>query len=200
MPPDLDTLWTLLDQLDGEAESVTFYDAITLIHAARFFDDLPQGLVADWVALHDAPHVTDGARALLGQFLKRLATKQANARRLAQQLIVLKDSGKTLRASIGHTVAVALEARPTSGLAWTLTAAPDCAQVIGPAGGDDAASTSAAGASLVRYGIIPHTVGRGTCRWEERRVGAAVVAPRTGRRGGGQPAGPRTFQLFIIAE
>lgn len=201
MPPDLDTLWTLVDQLDAEAECVTFYDALALVRAARPFEDLPKGFVADWVALHDAPHVTDGARTILGQYLQRLFSRQDNHRRLATQLIVLKDSGKTLRAAIGMPIAIALDARPQHGWVWQWETGPDCLQYDAmPVG------TSPGDAGLkARYVLTPLRSGSGICRFEEVR--AQMDAPpgvmpgkRSKRVRHAEPGVRRVFEIFVIVE
>src|SRR5512139_2031976 len=94
-------LGELLAQLQGSPEPVTFYDALSVVRPLRGDDDPAEPLLHALMALHDAEHTTDGARAVIADYLRALVRRQENQRRLASRPLTLKDQGKTVRAPVG---------------------------------------------------------------------------------------------------
>src|SRR5689334_459201 len=121
MTPALSELTDMLAQLLQEAESVSFYETLTVTREARAHDELPEDVLHAMLVLHDAPQTTDGARDILSAFFKGYSTRLTTQRVLAARPIILKDSGKVARAQPGDTLLIRLDERRSAGYQWQVT-------------------------------------------------------------------------------
>lgn len=111
---------------------MTFLDALRLVRQA------PHATAEDLqalLALYDDRGITDGAREVLGDFLKGRARDLAHERLASEKVLTMSDSGKTVRVRKGHRIELKLPTRPHRGGVWELkTPAEDVSWV--PSGFD----------------------------------------------------------------
>ena len=105
------------------SDSVTFYEAIEVLEAARAIDRLGDAALQDMILLHDAPHVTDGARSILAPYIKIQTGKRMSEMVLAKRPLLLADRNKTARAHPGDTIHLHLAERRASGFLWRVVQA-----------------------------------------------------------------------------
>lgn len=116
--PETEHLLAIVADLLATQDPVTFYEALTVVAAARPISEPEAHTLHALLRLHDAPHLTDGARDILGPFLKSHAQRMQQQRALAKRPILIKDAGKTARAPQGSVLILSLEERRASGLLW----------------------------------------------------------------------------------
>ena len=126
--------WRLVDS----PEPISFLDVVMLLRRSRQLGSPGDDELMALVALHDAPHTTDGARRILGEYLSGWAKRQQTQRDLGARAVLKRDSGKTARVVAGASVRVDLEERRRAGYRWEveeIKGPGSCARVV-EAGGD----------------------------------------------------------------
>lgn len=108
------TAWRLVDS----PEPISFLDVVMLLRRSRQVGAPVNNELVALVALHDAPHTTDGARRILGEYLSGWAKRQQTQRDIGARTVLKRDSGKTARVAVGAAVRVELEARRSAGYRW----------------------------------------------------------------------------------
>ena len=114
---------SFLEHLLRRSDSVTFYEAIEVLDAARAVDRVSDAALRAMIHLHDAPHATDGARAILAPYIKTQTSKRASELALGKRPLLLADRNKTARAQIGDTLRLHLPERRASGFLWRVVQA-----------------------------------------------------------------------------
>ncbi len=105
------------------SDSVTFYEAIEVLDAARAVDRMSDAALHSMILLHDAPHATDGARAVLAPYIKGQTSKRTGELALGKRPLRLADRNKTARAHVGDTLHLHLAERRASGFLWRVVRA-----------------------------------------------------------------------------
>lgn len=182
---DSAVLLRAVGQLVRSGVPLSFYDALGVVRRARRIDDVDDRVLADMINMHDLPRTTDGARAILSDFLRSQAQRQAAERDLAAQPIGVDASGKTARALPGSTLTLQLEERRGAGYRWQLEG-------------------SGQGVRCERRGNVPGNPPRAEFVIALRRVGMTRVVleerPPPGTFEDDEPAKPRRFELRIVVE
>ncbi len=126
---DSTQLLRAVDQLVRSGVPLSFYDALGVVRRARridviaahdAMDNMDSKILASMITMHDLSRTTDGARAILGHYLRGQARRQAAERELAARVITVDDSGKTARAVAGATLTLELKERRGAGFRWHL--------------------------------------------------------------------------------
>src|SRR5690349_2471241 len=106
--PNASALTSTVASLLAADTPVTFYDVAVVVRALGA-EDPPDALLTSLVKLHEAAHLTDGARGVLEQYLRTRAARHAAERELAREPLGPKAHGRTIRAKRGTTITVVLE-------------------------------------------------------------------------------------------
>mgnify|MGYP006271571661 CR=1 FL=1 len=120
MTPRQRELQQVLGELLGGTSPVVFVDAVEVTRWLRRLADLGEPLLQSTLALHDAPHTTDGAREVLGEFLQSYAARVGAEQERATRPLTLADSGKIVRAKRGSQLHLDLPARVGTGYQWAV--------------------------------------------------------------------------------
>lgn len=190
MTPELASLNTLLAQLYHEADAISFYDALAVVRLSRQTAELPELIINNLLALYHAPQSTDGAKDILGGFLKTYAQRLLQERAVGNRQLVLKDSGKVARIKAGSQLVLHLEERRASGFSWQIT------EISGPitcARRPDIATA----ATYALFHVDAAQPGRARLALREELV--APPALSASRRAKALPE-PRLFQLDLVVE
>lgn len=133
---------TTIDQLlTASVGPVTFLDAIKLVRRIKQLDSSDLDAL---VQLHDHARATNGAKEVLGDFLRGKAQSMAYERAYSERVLTLEDSGRTVRARVGHTLRLLLDTRSHRGGAWKVQSINDDAMTFTSSGmGGDWRYTSA---------------------------------------------------------
>ncbi|MBI5509189.1 MAG: hypothetical protein HY903_10585 [Deltaproteobacteria bacterium] len=173
---------------------ISFYDAMGVVRSARAEGDLREPALAALIGLHDSNIATDGAREVLGEFLRVCAGRVQEERARAARTITLDDDGMTARATAGATLALTLDERAGSGHRWEVT------KVQGPAyvdrlprdpGGVAAPPVARFRVRLPRAGLVQLSFAEAPPPGTE----ADDDSPEPGG-----DAGPRTFVLRAVVD
>jgi hypothetical protein len=126
--------WRLVDS----PEPISFLDVVMLLRRSRQVGAPVNDELVALVALHDAPHTTDGARGILGEYLSGWAKRQQTQRDLGARTVLKRDSGKTARVAAGSSVRVELEERRGAGYRWEVKeiSGPGSCEPVVEAGAD----------------------------------------------------------------
>lgn len=171
---------SLLQELGAAEVPVSFYDAVMVVQSARRRGELDEQELSALIALHDSPVSTDGARAVLKDYLSSCAQRMAAERERASRTLTMKDHGKVARARVGSSLVVALDERSGTGFRWE-------------------AERISGGAEVTRLASS-----RGTAKIEVRITGPGRAhiwlveqpPPATGAR----PDTSRRFELYLVCE
>ncbi len=129
---------------------LSFYDALGVTLAARRFTEPSDDVLRALVSMHDAPQATDGARAILAEYLSARAQRIHEQRQRSRRPLTASDQGKLVRAVVGETLEVTLAERRGLGFRWQLIEAKGSVQVIAqPARASTGAGIGAAGFTVV---------------------------------------------------
>jgi hypothetical protein len=170
-------------QMVGAGTPLSFYDALMVVQRARCIDELTDAALHWLIHMHDLPRTTDGARAILADFLRAQAERHADQRKRAARPLTLGDSGKTARATAGARVTLELEERRGQGYRWRVDA------VRGPG-------------SCGRRGVVPAGPPRGVFDVKLTRPGVLALKLAEDRPPeiADDDTKPRTFELRVIVE
>ena len=186
--PETAHLQALLDDLLSTSDPVTFYEALTLVAAARPIAEPDAHTLNQLLLLHDAPHLTDGARDILGPFLKAHAQRINVQRNLAKRPILLKDTGKTARAPQHAVLLLSLEERRASGFLWRIGHISSNARCERQLDRADAPNRAEFEVELVGSG------------WVDLALTEDLNAPRSSRAQSATAQRPRNFDLHVLVE
>lgn len=107
MPPCSDVR-ALARALGEGDDDVTFIDVMPLQRLALALAHMPAATLEALVQLHDAPHVTLGAKDVLMGVLRSYQHRAQNERRLAERLLGQGQAHKTIRLRVGQQAIIAL--------------------------------------------------------------------------------------------
>lgn len=124
MPPCSDVR-TLARALGEGDDFVTFIDVLPLQRLARDLIHMPRATLEAIAQLHDASHVTLGAKDVLIEVLRSYHHRAQAERRLAQRPLGRGHAHKTIRLQVGQQATVALSCSPTESWQVTLHALGD---------------------------------------------------------------------------
>jgi predicted secreted protein len=171
---------------------VSFIDALALTRALSSYDP-PDPTVAALIALHDAAHVTDGARQILASYLRQLAKRREQERRRCERPVTLADDAQTGRLRRGATLTLALDERRGAGFRWRLagmTPAPACVTVQRLSPDPESASPGLAGEPIPPVAVF-----------SAQAVRSGMTQLRFIEEGPpGGPAKERAFEFRLVVE
>jgi len=121
MPPWSDVR-TLAQSLGDGDDYVTFLDVLPLQRLAQSMMHMPEPTLLALVHLHDAPHVTLGAKELLRALLRGYSHRAQLERQLGHKVLGRQHHRQTLRLRVGQAAKMALSAPAQK--RWQLQLAP----------------------------------------------------------------------------
>jgi hypothetical protein len=121
MPPWSDVR-TLAQSLGDGDDYVTFLDVLPLQRLAQSMMHMPEPTLLALVRLHDAPHVTLGAKEVLRALLQGYSHRAQLERQLGRKTLGRQHHRQVLRLRVGQQTLLVLSAPAHKG--WQLTLAP----------------------------------------------------------------------------
>ena len=175
----------LVHELTVTTDPVSFLDTLMLVRMARRDGDLGDRVIEGFVQLHDASHVTDGAREILARYLKSCARERADQRTRGTRPLNLRDSDKTVRGAVGDGLRLELNERRGAGFRWEVV------ESAGPLS-IERSLESADSPSTAVYEVLLNGVGRGSLRLLE------TYTPAPGRPE--SPSAQRELVLWLVVD